>query len=360
MRGAALSRLSSNCGGCKRTRQVVARCSLCCGIGALLRRAGRNGVVHRNVGGFLAADLPRPCGMLFVRWSTSARRSPKLYASAPAGSLGRQGAAHGRCTGLGRFTLLHTDCRDDGRCCLGLRVAACVIHGSARVRARTHRAARERRFRVALECAACRRSGASKRVERHRRRHIACTRRLLWAFGMIAWRSSLRRLLLVLIALACAWPMLRPAISSALVTRGDALLYARDTRAQIKYRLALQIDPGNIVAADRYVFAAFLLRTNAELEDGVRVADLVLLNYPGAIRVRMDRALCLQRLRKYALAERDFERVGEQRGDVQALALAASDAARSSDSAKAKRLLRLAERIDPKYTPVRVALTRVR
>jgi len=177
---------------------------------------------------------------------------------------------------------------------------------------------------------------------------------------MIVWKASLRRLALVAIALACAYPMLRSAISSALVTRGDALFYARDGRAKIKYRLALQIDPGNVIAADRYVFAAFLERTSVALEDGVEVAGLVLRDNPEATAVRMDRALCLQRLGRYGAAERDFERVGQERRDVQALALAASDAARSLDAAKAKRLLRLAERIDPRYTPVRVALARVR
>jgi tetratricopeptide (TPR) repeat protein len=120
----------------------------------------------------------------------------------------------------------------------------------------------------------------------------------------------------------------------------------------------LQIDPGNMVAADRYVFAAFLTRNRTELEDAVRVAGVVLRDNPEAAGVRMDRGLCLQLLRQYAGAERDFERVGKDRWDVQALALAASDAARTSDAAKAKRLLHLAERIDPKYTPVRVALAR--
>lgn len=177
---------------------------------------------------------------------------------------------------------------------------------------------------------------------------------------MIAWKAALRRLALVAIALACAYPMLRSAISSALVTRGDALLYARDSRAKIKYRLALQIDPGNVIAADRYVFAAFLERTSAALEDGVQIADLALRGNPEATAVRMDRALCLQRLGKYAAAERDFERVGDERRDVQALALAASDAVRSLDGAKARRLLRLAQQIDPRYAPVRLALTKVR
>jgi len=173
---------------------------------------------------------------------------------------------------------------------------------------------------------------------------------------MIVWGASLRRFALVAIALVSAWPLLRGAISSALVTRGDALLYARDGRAQAKYRLALQIDPDNTVAADRYVFAAFLERKSGTLEDAIRVATLVLRRTPHATAVRMDRALCYHLLKRYRPAARDFEQVGEELGDVQALALAASDSTRSGNMPAARRMLQMAERIDPTYHPVRVAL----
>ena len=177
---------------------------------------------------------------------------------------------------------------------------------------------------------------------------------------MIAWTPSLRRFGVVAFALACAAPMLRSAMSSALVTRGDALLYAHDERAQTKYLLALRIDSANLVAADRYIFAAFLSRRGREIEDALRVADAVLRDHPRAASVRMDRALCLQLLRRYAQAEPDFERVGKERGDVQALALAAADAVRITDVQKANGLLHLAQRIDPRYAPVRAALERLR
>ncbi len=177
---------------------------------------------------------------------------------------------------------------------------------------------------------------------------------------MIDWRLSTRRLVIAVLALAFAAPILRPAISSALVTRGDALLYARDGRAKEKYQLALAIDATNVTAADRYVFVAFLSRRRGEVEDGIRLATAVLARYPGDTTLRMDRALCLQLLRRYAAARIDFERVGEQRGDVQALALAAADAKRVGDAADAHRLLLVAHRIDEKYVPVRIALARSR
>jgi tetratricopeptide (TPR) repeat protein len=177
---------------------------------------------------------------------------------------------------------------------------------------------------------------------------------------VIDWRLSLRRIIVALIAVALAIPILRPAISSALVTRGDALLYARDQRALEKYRLALAIDQANLEAADRYVFAAFLSRRRGELENGVSVASSVLLHDPRDAALRMDRALCLQLLKRYAAARADFERVGRQSADVQALALAAADARSTGDGAAAHRLLLLANHIDPSYEPVRVALARSR
>ena len=337
---------------------MVARRSVCHRASALLCCLGCNRVVNRNVSCLLAANLSRTRSVLCLPWSASACVRSGMSASAR--SLGWFGTAHRRCTWPSRFAMLHAGRCDDGRCRVAVGLAICFANGDARFCSGTHRATRKRRLGAAVGCADRCSSGGPKRSGRHWRRTIACPRWLLRTLGMIVWKTSLRRLTLVAIALACAYPMLRPAISSALVTRGDALLYARDSRAKIKYRLALQIDPGNVIAADRYVFAAFLERTSVALEDGVQVADLVLRDNPEATAVRMDRALCLQRLRKYTSAERDFERVGEERLDVQALVLAASDAARSWDSAKARRLLRLAERIDPRYAPVRVALTRVR
>ncbi|HTX57052.1 MAG TPA: hypothetical protein VMD47_08095 [Candidatus Acidoferrales bacterium] len=177
---------------------------------------------------------------------------------------------------------------------------------------------------------------------------------------MIDWSSSMRRLIVALVALLLALPMLRPALSGALVTRGDALLYARNARAREKYALAFAIDPSNLQAVDRYVFLAFLSRSRAGLEDAVHVADEALEAHPDDAALRMDRGLCLQVLRRFERAEQDFERVGFERGDVQALALAAADSRKHGDRAKALRLLRIAHALDPRYVPVRVALERSR
>jgi tetratricopeptide (TPR) repeat protein len=177
---------------------------------------------------------------------------------------------------------------------------------------------------------------------------------------VIDWCSSLRRTSVALVGVVLAAQMLIPAISSALVTRGDTLLYARDVRALEKYRTALFLDPANTDAADRYVFAAFLSRQRTQLVEAVDVARSVLARDPKDSALRMDRALCLQLLKRYAEARADFEVAGKQRADVQALALAAADARKTGDIAASYRLLLSAHRIDPSYKPVVVALARAR
>lgn len=172
--------------------------------------------------------------------------------------------------------------------------------------------------------------------------------------------TTRRRLAVVIVALSLAVPILRPALSSALVTRGDALFYMHDTRASDKYALALRLDRDNVTAADRYVFTAFLSRAPHKLEEAIRVASVVLQAHPDEATLRMDRALCLQLLKRYPQAERDFEKVGRTLSDVRALAMAASDARLNGDATKARQLLRAAAHIDPLYIPVRIALERNR
>ena len=180
---------------------------------------------------------------------------------------------------------------------------------------------------------------------------------LLLGARVIDARSSVRRFLVVATALALAFPLLRPAISDALVSRGDALLYARDGAALEKYREAWQLDRNNADAADRYAFAAFLSRR--ERSAAADAAGVTLAMHPREVRLRMDRALCLHALAKYGAASREFEEVGREARDVQAYALAAADAARMREVARARRLLSLAHRIDPQYLPVTRALGRL-
>jgi tetratricopeptide (TPR) repeat protein len=176
---------------------------------------------------------------------------------------------------------------------------------------------------------------------------------------MIDWRASLRRGALVTAALLLSTPLLRSSLSSAMVTRGDGLLYAGDGRAVAMYRRALFIDPRNDVAADRYAFAALLAHDPLQIEDGIRVATESLSARPHNTVLRMDRALCLQRIGRFREAEVDFERVGLENHDVQALAFAAADARKLRRFDRARTLLAFGERIDPNYLPIRHALAQV-
>lgn len=143
-------------------------------------------------------------------------------------------------------------------------------------------------------------------------------------------RAFVRRALLVAIALACAAPLLRVSLADALVTRGDALLFARDPRAEQKYRLALVLDSGNRDAADRLTFAAFLSHDRRRIAHAIVVADAVLRADPHDAALLADRGLCLQVLHRYARAARDFERAGRASGSRLDLALADADARKAA------------------------------
>jgi hypothetical protein len=175
---------------------------------------------------------------------------------------------------------------------------------------------------------------------------------------MIDWAASMRRFTVVGAALVISAICLHGSISSALLTRGDALLYMHDPRSQVMYRRAFDWDTRNIDAADRFVFGALLSHRRSAIDDGISLATRVLTADPSATSLRMDRALCLQVSRRYADAERDFEIVGRTSKNVQALAFAASDARLKDDLQRELALLELAARIDPGFVPVRLRLER--
>jgi tetratricopeptide (TPR) repeat protein len=176
---------------------------------------------------------------------------------------------------------------------------------------------------------------------------------------MIDWPASLHRASLIAIALLLAIPLLRPALSSALVSRGDALLYARDPAATTMYRRAVDVDADDDLAADRYAFAALLSHRRSQVEDAIRVVGVALRSTPNDAKLRMDEALCLQTLKYYASAENDFAQVALQTNDVEAFLFAADDERKLSRIAIARRFLVDAVRIDPSYIPARLALRRI-
>lgn len=170
---------------------------------------------------------------------------------------------------------------------------------------------------------------------------------------MSAARELVRRLAVVIIGIVAAAVIVRPAVSSALVTRGDELAFRGDVeRAREMYRRALLADANNVVAADRYVFSAMMSHRVPLLEAGIAVASASLTRSPRDIAMHMDRALCEQALHRLSSAAVDFEFAGTHARDPRAMTFAALDVA-NEHKARALQLLRIALGFDPKFLPAR-------
>jgi tetratricopeptide (TPR) repeat protein len=176
--------------------------------------------------------------------------------------------------------------------------------------------------------------------------------------GVIDWKATVRRWFLIGISLLIAILLLRGQISMMLLDRGDIAAYARDGRASMFYERALAVDPSNAAAADRLMFQAILSHDKAILQRAVRIGDDQLMHDGHNETVRMDRALCLQLLGRRREAMTDFAAVGRATGDPRALLFAADDAAKLMARDRARELLRVAVRLDPRFKPARVALGR--
>lgn len=168
------------------------------------------------------------------------------------------------------------------------------------------------------------------------------------------------RVALTVVAIACSLVLLRGQLSSALVTRGDALAYwgVRD-EARLMYARALFFDDTNGVAADRYVFDAALSKNAVVLRDGVTVASAYLARVPDDGAVLMDRAMCYQHEGSLKAAIPDFERAGRYDRDPRALMFAALDERASHHRPRARLLLRAAIALDHNFGPARLELARI-
>lgn len=172
--------------------------------------------------------------------------------------------------------------------------------------------------------------------------------------------ATLRRLSLIIIAIAVSAALLHRELSSALVWRGDTLAYWGDSAsARGAYRRALFFDSSNGVAADRLVFSEAISHVPMLLRDGASDASAFLRGAPSNDSVRFDRALCYQKLGDLALAAADFEAVGNHARSVRALMFAALDRGRLGERRRSRSLLRLALMQDPQFAPARDALARV-
>lgn len=175
---------------------------------------------------------------------------------------------------------------------------------------------------------------------------------------MIDWRETRRRWVLATVSLAIAAVLMRPQLSSMLVSRGDALAFAGNVRAESFYLRALALDPRNDVAADRIMFHAILTHDPRQLDMAVTLADRLLAGDSRGPAIAMDRALCLQLLHRYKAAMMAFAAVGTEDGDARAFVFAADDAAKFGAKERARRYAAMAHRIDPRFAPARRAFER--
>jgi tetratricopeptide (TPR) repeat protein len=166
-----------------------------------------------------------------------------------------------------------------------------------------------------------------------------------------------RRFALASISLALCALLFHGQIADALVTRGDSFLQAGEAgRAQGYYRRALWWDSTSAVAADRFAFVGFQLRTRGALDAAIAVASDALSRTPGERNLLLDRALCLQAEHRLSEARSDFARAAEIGREPQLLHFAGRAALRSGDRRAARRYWREALQIDPSFEPAKLAL----
>jgi len=148
-----------------------------------------------------------------------------------------------------------------------------------------------------------------------------------------------RRFLLALVTLLLCACLFRDQVSQALVTRGDDYFQkGRPAQARTYYARALFFDEGSTLAADRYAFSGFELRTPEAIADSIAVASKTLARAPGDATLLQDRALLYNIERRYPQARTDFTRAAEITRDPRWYHLAAWAALRSGDPAGARRL----------------------
>jgi tetratricopeptide (TPR) repeat protein len=169
--------------------------------------------------------------------------------------------------------------------------------------------------------------------------------------------NAARRLYVAGVAMLATAVILQGALSGAFVLRGDDMLYqGNPQRALAFYRRALDVDPGNAGAADRFVFVTMTLHRRVALRVALQLANDFLATHPNNSTLRMDRALCEWRLRLDRSAEQDFAGVGRQRGDARAYVFAGYAALRSGSRARAQEWWRAALTLDRTYYPALRAL----
>ena len=166
-----------------------------------------------------------------------------------------------------------------------------------------------------------------------------------------------RRLALALTGVFVSGYLLRPQISEALVMRGDERLYRGSTNeALIYYRRAIDADPLNGSAVDRFVFAAVSLRKRSVVREAIDISSRYLRRRSGDDTVRMDRAMAFRLVGDWRRAADDFERVGVRERDATALTFAGYAALTLREQRRAVALWHIALTVDRNFRAARHAL----
>lgn len=160
-------------------------------------------------------------------------------------------------------------------------------------------------------------------------------------------------------ALFAAALLLRPQISDALVQRGDASFERSAGGDALRYYdRALRLNPDSQTAADRYVFALLQRHGTAAVNRAVAAADAYLERHPGDAQILADRAMCYLLLKRYAAARSDFAAAAPVTHEPRYYVFAGWLARHERDAQGARRLWRLALKLDAHYAPALAALAK--
>jgi tetratricopeptide (TPR) repeat protein len=159
-----------------------------------------------------------------------------------------------------------------------------------------------------------------------------------------------RRIALALTGIVVSGYLLRPQISQALVIRGDERLYRGSAREALGYyQRAIDADPLNASAVDRFAFGAVSLREKTVVREAIAASSAYLRRRPADDVVRMDRAMAFRLLGDWRHAATDFERVGERERDATALTFAGYAAEKLHEHRRARALWRKALTVDRNF-----------
>lgn len=170
-----------------------------------------------------------------------------------------------------------------------------------------------------------------------------------------------RRFSLALCAVAISALCFRPQVATALVTRGDEFLARGDAQsARTYYQRAMLVDANSGTAVDRFVFAAVMAHDDKLLPDAVAAASAFLSRHSADATVLEDRALCLQRARRFSAAAADFATAAQVSGSARDSTFAGWAELRAGNRARARQRFEQALLRRPDYAPAKAALRKVR